>query len=383
MSALGIRLGAFATLLVVISAAPRVSAAQEVALRRSIPPASPGGCPAGTPPSADRTATAVDTQEAARLTTAASHAAILGDHDAARELLVRASRLDAGAENVAYLLARTLEELGEVEAAVAEYCRYLQLATDAPDAQEIERHVRRIAPPVRPGIPESAVSVFERALQLYDARRLVDAERAFSEVLEAAPGWADAFYNRGVVRAALDQRQPALADFQDYLALQPNGDAADRVRRWTDQLAVTPARYSASTAFVTGLVPGVGHFYTGRPITGLFFLAGAGGAIAFGILHETTRIECLTVPQDGVCPPDEIRGRVKERPYLVAAIAAAGAASLFSALDAARGARRKNVAPGAARLGATAGTERGIALAPPAVITDGTRLDFAWLRLRF
>src|SRR5690606_20118790 len=112
------------------------------------------------------------------------------------------------------------------------YCRYLQLTPDAPDAAEVTATVQRLAPPVRPGVPDSAVAGFEAALEHADAGRLTAAADAFSGVVVAAPEWPVPWYNRGVVHAELRQRDAARADFVRYLELDPAGASSEQVRGW-------------------------------------------------------------------------------------------------------------------------------------------------------
>src|SRR5690606_8391794 len=195
--------------------------AQEPELRRDVPAPVARECSMIAPNRADSPGVAQDADESARLVTAAREAALLGDLRRASELLERAARLDTSASNVAVLRARSLEELGSADEAATEYCRYLRLVPDAPDAEEVRAIVRRIASPIRVGIPDHAVERFYEALALADSGRIVDAELAFSDVVGAAPAWAAPYYNRGVLRVHLDRRDDARADFERLLELEP------------------------------------------------------------------------------------------------------------------------------------------------------------------
>jgi tetratricopeptide (TPR) repeat protein len=361
--------------------AERASAASRLPFLRDIPAPVPGGCPAD-PAEPEMNVSPENRQEAARLATEASNAAILGDLTSARELLTRAATLDPADPNIAFRRARTLEELGEVRTAVTEYCRYLELDGDAPDASEVTDLVRRIAPPVRPGIPDSAVDDFREALDHADAGRLAQAEHAMTAAIGAAPGWPAGWYNRGVIRAANRQRDAARADFRAFLNLEPGGAVRETVIAWMAQLDAPHTRYSPATAFAAGLLPGVGHFYTGRPAAGVLFLATAGGAAAAGLLMTTKRVECLVDPQGGACPPEQIRDERIERPYLVVGIGVAAAATIIGAIDAARGARSRNANEPIIRFGATTAGD-GASLLRPDVRSAGPRLDVELLRLRF
>jgi tetratricopeptide (TPR) repeat protein len=349
--------------------------AQEPALRRDVPPPVAFECSHNAAAADTRAGALQDPTEAARLVAAAREAVLLGDPRAARDLLDRAARADSTAPNIAFLFARTLEELGAVSDAVAEYCRYLRLAVDAPDADEVRQRVGRIAPPGRPGIPDSAVALFTAALAFADAGRDTDAEHAFSAVIASAPSWATPYYNRGLLRARTDRRAAAHADFEQFLALEPRGSETPRVRRWLTQLSAPLETYSPGTAFAYGLIPGAGHFYTSRPVAGTALIAVVGAATAVGVLYQTRRVDCLTVPQNGVCPSDQIRAEHIERPYLVPAVGVAAAATILGALDAARGARRHNTRGPA--LGAATNNLL------PAVQISSERFDVALLRLHF
>lgn len=318
---------------------PNVLAAQELPLKRTLPVLDAAGCAAPSAPPAAPTAAAV--QEAAALVSSAAQASVLGDHRTARELLARAARLDPSAEHIAYLLGRTLEELGDVEGAVAEYCRYLSLAPNAAGAGEVRAAVERLTAGQRLAVPENAASAFQAGVAAYDERRFADAEAAFDAAIAASGGgWADAHYNRGVVRLARGDDRGALDDFGRYLELEPG--AADRDALVLLALRLRPAtrNYSPTVAFLAGLVPGVGHFYSGRPLMGALLLGAAGGAVALALGVQEQAVECLTLPESGQsCPASQIRGEpVIRRPYLVAGLGAAATITLLGAIDAARGA---------------------------------------------
>jgi len=396
-SASGMRSSAAAMAVIALLALPVRASAQDVGepvadsaalvsaahlpLLRHLPDPVPGSCPAAPAPTNDA-ADSTSRAEAERLATEASNAAILGDLAAARDLLARAASLDPQSAAIAFRLARTHDDLGASEPAVREYCRYLQLAPDAPDAAEVNATVQRLAEPVRPGVPDDAVAAFEVALEHVDAGRLAAALDAFTAVADAAPDWPVPWYDRGIVHAELRQRDAARADFERFLALEPAGAASDRVRHWITQLETRSAPYSAGTAFAAGLIPGAGHFYTGRPAMGALLLVGAGGAAVAGMLLQERHIECLGTPQNGVCPPDQVRDERVERPYMMAGLGAAAAAAVIGAIDAARGARSRNAAAPIIHFGSDA-TGAGAGLHGPDVQYSGSRIDVALLRLRF
>lgn len=349
------------------------ASAQEYDLRRDVPAPVARECDTAAD-SRTPGSTPQDPTQAARLVASAREAALLGDPVAARDFLAQAARADTAAANVAFLLARTLEELGSIDDAVREYCRYVQLAGDAPDAGEVRTLVRRIAPPIRLGIPDSAVARFHTALALADSGRDIEAEGAFSDVIAAAPSWAAPYYNRALLRRRDGRGAAARSDLEQFLALEPGGPAEAHVRAWLASPVAPFRNYSTGAAFAYGLIPGGGHFYTGRPVSGATVLVVAGGAAAFGVLYQKRHIDCLTIPQDNVCPPDQVRAERTERPYLLPAAGVAAVVTVIGALDAVRGARRYNAQ------GAASDSESRVG---SAVTVRPSRVDVALFRLRF
>lgn len=350
------------------------AAQQSLALKRAAPRIAWSGCGAVVSPP---TVAAARQQEADALATSATQAAILGNNAAAAEMLTNAARLNPRSEAIAYRLARTLEELGRRADALASYCRFLALAPDAADAAEARERISGLAE--RGGVPAAAAQEFTAGLAHYDAGRLSEAEAAFGRAFAAAPTWSDAVYNRGVTRLALGQRATGTADLRRYLELSPGAPDLGAI---VDVLALHggagPAPYNPSVVFVSGvLLPGLGHFTTGRVGTGMLVLGVAAGAIAAGMLVEQTEVVCLAPPVGGDCPPDQVLREEVSRPYLMPGIAVAAGAGILGAIDAVRGARRRNAE-------AAAGIRVGNAtLQAPAVrlVQDGARLDL--LRFRF
>ena len=159
----------------------------------------------------------------------------------------------------------------------------------------------------------------------------------------------------------------------------------DQLIRALGTVCYRPTGYSTSRAAVSSLLlPGSGQFYTGRPLAGALSLSAFGGALAFGLLSQSTTIECL-----GVASADRCEGAVlsstKERPYLLAGVGAAAAIAALSAMDAARGARRANEQNSRVAIVGNGGPVHGDRprLAMPAVLPgpDGVAVEI--LRLRF
>ena len=71
-----------------------------------------------------------------------------------------------------------------------------------------------------------------------------------------------------------------------------------------------------SQALVLGLVPGMGHFYTSRPLMGGLTLTTAGMAVVAGLSFQNITVVCLNeVSAGGACPSGEVVRELSERPY--------------------------------------------------------------------
>ncbi len=126
-------------------------------------------------------------------------------------------------------------------------------------------------------------------------------------------------------------------------------------------------------------MPGLGHFYSGRPGSGVAVLALAGGAVAAGFLIKEVNVRCLT-PQEGACPPEQVVSRTTTRPYLTASLAAAAAVGLAGAIEAfvdARGRRGSG-----ATFAQSAGDDTDLVVLPGLDIHRG-KIGLGLLGLRF
>ena len=327
--------GLWAVLLLVLTF-PSLGA-QELPLKRDLPPGPcearvPGSVRSGSPSEADR-------QEAERLSSEANQAAILGNQDGAIVLLREAAELDPLSSAVAYRLARTLEDAGEPDAALGEFCRYLALEPDGPDAAETRLRTERLADPDGNAISPGARSAFEQGVAAFDQGAYDEATRHFSRAVLEGSDWDDAYYNRGVSYIRAGRTSAAAADLQWYLETNPAADDLEAVQAQLRQIAPT-RQYSPGIALTTGLlIPGMGQFYSGRPGWGFLVLSTAGTAAAVGLLHRKVEVDCLQLPTDGVCPPQQILDERVKRPLLVPGLAAAAAITVVGAIYAFRGAR--------------------------------------------
>jgi hypothetical protein len=165
-----------------------------------------------------------------------------------------------------------------------------------------------------------------------------DRDRAialWTAVLAAQPG-------DPVGRAGLDRlagADPAADTGQERRAATPPPPAPPPAaeRGPVPRRVASPERtHSPVLAAALGMVmPGAGELYVQRPLRGLAVMGLAGGAAAAGLLIERLEQDCRSIPQDGVCPPEDILGERRTKPYRTAGITAAVLITLLGAVDAA------------------------------------------------
>jgi tetratricopeptide (TPR) repeat protein len=368
---------------------PTVVGAQQLPLKREVPSVSWAGCPQ--PEERRSTVTPAQRQDAERLAETATQASLLGDKAAALDLLTRAADADPTSRRIAYNLARALDELERPRDALAAYCRYLALAPDAADAQEVRERARALGTPPGFAVAAPAVRAHESGIASFDAGNLAAADTAFGQAIEAAPDWSAAVYNRAVVRLAQGRTDAAGEDFRRFLELSPGAPEFSAV---LDLLATfrqpTPQLYNPSGALVRGLlVPGLGQMTTGRLRTGIVYLGASAGIVAAGLLVKRLEVDCLSPPVNGRCPAGQVANQQEKRPYLLPALALALAIDVYGAIDAYRGARRRNSeAARSSRIGPDGrvgndGRKRGPALALPAINVGLHDVRIDLLRVRF
>ena len=314
-----------------------LTAAQELVPRVELPPLPPGACErTGAGIAVARSIPDEDRQVARSLLAEANQASILGDDVRARSLLRGAAALDPGSAEIAYRLGRLMETAGEAEAAVTEFCRYLALEPEGPDAADVTARVDVLAPPEPDPLPGAARVAFQQGVQALDRGAPVEAAQLFSRALVELPDWPAAHFNRGIAYLQAGRTGAGRADLERYLELEPGAPEAVAVARRLEALAPTAGPFrSPGVALATGLIlPGMGHMYVGRPATGLAILAGAGGAAAAGLLYTQVEVSCLVPPADGQCPAGQVAERVEERPLLVPGLAVAGVLTVAGAIHA-------------------------------------------------
>lgn len=313
-------------------AAPAAEA-QELRLKRELPP------PVETDPCVGMTVEAPsseeDRSEARSLMQTAMEARILGDMGRARELLEQAASTDPSIAEVHFELGRVLEGLGEEEAAVEAFCRYLALEPSGADRTEAEGELERLATIPEDSIPPAARAAYREGVERFDSGEYDAAVREFSRALVERPDWANAHFNRGLAYLEAGREGAGLSDLEQYLELRPNAREAREIRARLAAAEPPPPSHSATTALVSGVVvPGMGHFYIGRPGTGALYLIGAAGAAAAGVLVTETEIVCRLGDVTEGCPPEFVVEERTERPFLVPGLGAAGAITLVGAIHA-------------------------------------------------
>jgi hypothetical protein len=169
------------------------------------------------------------------------------------------------------------------------------------------------------------------------------ARALWTAIGEAKPG--DAGATAGITRLAERQQEPATprrtpprAAPDSQRAVQP--EQTPRVEQLDGP--------SPAVAAALGLIlPGAGEFYASRPVHGFLVLAGASGAAAAGYFVTRVDVDCRSVPVNGTCPPGDVLGEDRKRPYLTAGLATAAAITLLGAIDAALGAGNDRGRPAA------------------------------------
>lgn len=315
-------------------------AAQDLPLKRALPPATIVGCPAFTAPA---TPVRAQLEESNRLATLGAEAALEGDHKSARDLFQQAAQLNQVDASLAYRLGREDEEMTDKGAAIREYCRYLFLSPGAGDASQIRDKLASLMPSDLLARGTTMVERFRAGLQSFDQSDWGAADQAFGDVVAAAPGFAAGFYDRALARAHQHRQAAAIRDFDQYLLLTPNAGDREAVRE--RQLALRHELPSATTAFFVGLIPGGGQYYTRQPLLGVVVTAAAAGAIAWGVQSQTVTKTATFI--DGNGNPYTQTYQATEHKNLAAGIGAAAGVTLLGAIQAALVAhgRSSNVPP--------------------------------------
>lgn len=314
---------------------PAGLAGQELPVRQA-PSSSPRpACPPERPVRDAESPTGSPEADARELARSATEAALLGEPEEARDLLRRATELEPRSANLAYRRARAHDELDETREAVRWYCQYLALKPVGEDDRRVRSRLEELGDEAGPAFAETALRRFREGVDLMERGSLREAGRRFTEALEADSSLAEARYDRGLARGAAGNARGAIRDLGAYLEARPEAEDQERIREAIRFLEDPPVRFDPTKAFLLGaIVPGAGHFYTDQPLFGGLLLGVAAGAALSAVFHQRVEVACLTVPQDGVCPDDQIRSTSTERPALVPGLIGVALAAGVSALTA-------------------------------------------------
>lgn len=359
---------------------------QELTLQRDYPGSGPYECPAPVSPvlpSPDERA------RAGQLATDANQALILADYERVEALLGQAAELDPSSADLAYRRALVLSDLERRQEAMDEFCRSLDLGIEALGVTDARRRLTDLSDALRSSIPAAARDAFDQGILEADAALYTQSLTSFSAAMDIAPEWPEPIFNRGVVNERMGRTQDALRDFRRYLRLVAPDETdailvSQRIGILEGAASVFPPNPMGALAL--GFIPGMGHYYTSRPVPGTLTLTTAGMAIAAGFGFRTITTLCLSdTPAGGVCPPVDVVDETVERPYMWAGIGVGAAITLIGAFEAYRKAKaRRSEAEAIFGGPPTEGvTGAGLRLDLPSLAVHGDQVDFNLVRVRF
>jgi hypothetical protein len=132
----------------------------------------------------------------------------------------------------------------------------------------------------------------------------------------------------------------------------PDAPAAAPAPSGGGQPAARPAARSAtpnavrlnpgSAAIRSIFIPGLGQFYTKRPVVGVLFRGAAAGALGVGVGSTETTVRCRAPLQNNECPSGQTADEVKRKHMLVPGLGGFLAIGVISALEARSAASRAN-----------------------------------------
>lgn len=302
--------------------------AQQLAPMRTLTTGAAPGCDIA--PIAQDETTPRNNVESRRLAALAQEAALIGDQAAARAAFVRAAALNPADERLAYDLARSHEELADTLPAIGAYCRYLVLAPNGTEANDVRTRLSRLVPNDALQRAQAANRAFILGLGYLDSLSYIAAVSAFDEVVRLAPAAPEGHFNRGLARSAAGDRAGALADLEVFRAAA--GTVEERVATARAIDVLRRPVYSPGMAMLRGVLPGFGQYYTARPVRGVIVLAAVAGAVGAALTQQTSEEIIPYVDPNGVpAPYSEV---TTERKYFVPGIAAAAGITLAAALEA-------------------------------------------------
>ena len=277
--------------LVCLTIASRVGA-QQLPPKQTLAATAPTGCATFAATAPFSSSAPGDDAETRKLIDAGQEAALQGEHAAARDAFAQAAGRSPSNPVLAYYLGVEHEALGNATDAVREYCRYLQLAPGARDADNIRGRIVRLSPSSELSRIDEARARFRSGVALLERRQYVASDSIFSAVAVQLPNAPEPYYNRGLARAVRGERTAAIQDLEKYLEL--SGNPADRVAIRGAMTQFPDRVFSSGQSFASGLAfPGMGQMSTGRPVLGLLALGTVVGAAVWG-LSEREGVEVRT-----------------------------------------------------------------------------------------
>jgi tetratricopeptide (TPR) repeat protein len=332
--------------------------AQGFQLKTSLAAGGVTGCSITPAPPPVRAPNPTADAEASQLISDGQDAALQGEHATARDAFAKAAVIVPGNARLAYYLGREHEALQDNAAAVREYCRYLSLAANANDGDEVRGRIVRLTPASELARLEEARANFQSGIALLRRQQYAAADSVFGAVATTVPNAPEPYFNRALSRAARGERVIAMQDFEKYLELSPRSADQASVRAAMSRL---PDRvYGPGQAFASGLlVPGLGQMNTGRPVLGVLTLGVVAGAAGFA-WQQQEKLETQTFTDPFGNTYTDTVTKVT-RPRLIAGLATAGAAWLIAAFESSNYARRSRSRAAAiiAREGSTPATAPG------------------------
>ena len=276
------------------------------------------------PARADTGAAADTTGDVQALVEEAQEAAMQGEHAAARDKFLRATRAAPGDARLAYYLGRELEALRDALGAVQQYCRFLALAPGASEGNEVRGRITKLTPPREVARVDDARTLIRTGAALLARGDYDAADSMLTLAAQLVPDAPEPVWNRALARGARGDRSSALRDAVRYAQLAPSAPDAIRLR---SALSALPTHvYSTGTAFTTGLViPGLGQATTGRPLLGVLAFGAFAGAMVYALQWHRV--------------PDASGMLVTEHPNAAVGYPVAGAIWLGAAIEAAMHAR--------------------------------------------
>ena len=323
----------FVLVLFAIAGIARAQAPRNITFKRGAPPARQR--PVCEPMPAPASVSADARRKSREVAQNGRQAAILGDNTAALAQLKEASTIDPTDSDLAYELARAYEAAGAGADAAKEYCRFLSLAPNAPEASEARNRAAALAPPTQSSAPSAAVAILNDGIASFEKGKAIEAEAKFAEAIKVEPTWADAYYDRGIARATIGDNPQAASDFEEYLRLRPA--AVDRVQVVAQIESLRRQPLSAGQALGLGIViPGGGEFYTRRPLRGVLALAATAGAVTWALqsTSSTKTIQQTATDPFGIPYTYTTTQKVTDQPNMVPGLMGGGAIALASAIDA-------------------------------------------------